>query len=487
MTRGVPEEIELKLELSAETADDLEACGLLPGEPVVIRQEARYFDTPERDLAAVGLSLRIRRNGEALVQTVKARKAAAGLFVRSEWEFPVADHTPVLDESTPIRALIGKRADRIGPLFTIENERRLWNMGGIEVALDRGCARADGPQGGREDQFCEVELEAKGCHVAQLFALARRIDGVAPVQLGVVSKGERGYRLLEPRHGAERAAPLRLSERMRSGEALQAIVTACLAHYRLNVPRVLEREDAAALHQARVALRRLRSALAVFEPLAHDPVSRRLDADLRWLAHELAPARDLDVLAARCGEGPLQTRLRAARGDFYRQAREAMTSHRARTLMLDLAEWLAAGDWLTTPATKAARRQPARDFAEDALDHLRRKVKRSGRDLATRDDEARHRVRKAAKKLRYAAEFFAALFDEGKARRRHERFVAALESLQDRLGTLNDLATTRALLETLDLAHTPEAAPLLDAGTKARQLEKAVEAYEAFVDARRFW
>src|SRR3546814_13355088 len=90
--------------------------------------------------------------------------------------------------------------------------------------------------------------------------------------------------------------------------------------------------------------------------------------------------------------------------------------------MLDLAEWAASGDWQGAPDTMTAPDQPARDFAISALDRFRRKVKRDGRDLAHIEEEARHEVRKDAKKLRYASEFFTSLFDRKRARRRHKKF-----------------------------------------------------------------
>jgi inorganic triphosphatase YgiF len=76
-----------------------------------------------------------------------------------------------------------------------------------------------------------------------------------------------------------------------------------------------------------------------------------------------------------------------------------------------LSEWLALGEWLTDPSSADVREQPVRDFAVSALDRLYRKVRKGGRDLTGKSDAARHEVRKDAKKLRYAAEFFASLFE----------------------------------------------------------------------------
>lgn len=477
------EEIELKLELAPEAADALEASGVLPGDPEIVIQHAIYFDTPDHDLAGAGLSLRIRRNGDRRVQTIKVGGgAAAGLFVRSEWEQDAQDDSPVLDDKTPIPALIGDKAAAIVPLFTVENERRLWHGDGIEIALDRGRVVA----GARETPVHEVELEQNGGDPAALFALARRIDAVAPVHLGVLSKSARGYRLLGPAVAAAKAGPVKLTDKMTAADAFQEIVHSGLRQFRLNVPIVIEQRDAGALHQARVALRRLRSALTIHKPML-DVGVEHLGGELRWLAGELGKARDIDVLIERAGNGLLRKRLLPARAEAYDDAVAALQSDRARGLMIDLVEWVSIGDWHSGSDGRDARDLPAREFAVRVLERFRRKVKKGGRDLEELDDEARHEVRKAAKKLRYAVDFYAGLFVRKRERRRHKRFTAALEALQDQLGALNDLATAPHVLAGLGLADDPQARILLEAQDKADLLEAADDAHGTLVDAKCFW
>lgn len=484
MTAGEVEEVELKLELSAEAADAVEAAGLFASELDIVRQHAIYFDTPDHALAKAGLSLRIRRNGDKRVQTIKVDGgAAAGVFVRPEWEREVEDDRLILDDTTPIPTLLGNKVAEIVPLFTVENERRIWNPDGIEVALDRGRIIA----GERETPVREIELEQKGGDVAALFALARRIDAVAPVDLGVLSKAQRGYRLLGPALAATKAGPIALSATITAGEAFQAIARACVRHFRLNEPLILDHQDPVALHQARVALRRLRSALSIHKAMLADGRFAALGAELRWLAGALGEARDLDVLVERAGDGPLRERLGQARNHAYAKAAAALRSDRARALMIDLAEWIAIGQLRSRTDGQDTRDLPAREFAAKALDRFRRKVKKGGRDLEELDDDARHEVRKAAKKLRYAAEFFAALYERKRERQRHKRFVSALETLQDQLGALNDLATAPEVLGRLGLADDPQATALLGAADKTDLLAAAAEAHDALVDAKRFW
>ena len=483
MTAVPSDEAELKLELTPEGADRLQGSDLFTGEPEAVSQHAIYFDTSGHDLLEAGLSLRIRRNGRDRVQTIKADGPAAGMFIRPEWERPVSGDEPVIDHETPIPALLGDEAPPVSPVFTVENERRLWLNEGIEITLDRGKVVA----GERNASFCEIELELKQGEAAGLFALARRIDALVPVRIGVSSKAERGYRLIGPAPSAVKASRLKLERGLTAAEAFQQIAASCLRHFRLNEPLVLDHRDEAALHQARVAIRRLRSALTLYKAMFPDDERRRFNDELRWLAAELGKARDLDVLAGQAEGGAFLDRILAARDDAYVEAVAALNSQRARTLMLDLAEWTAIGAWLAREDNRETRETPARDFAAKALDRFRRKVKKGGRRMEKLDDHARHEVRKTAKKLRYATDFFGTLFPEKRERRRRKHFVDALEDLQDRMGALNDLVGAPQLLHDLGLAEAPEAVGIADRERKGELLEAAAEAYGAFADAKRFW
>lgn len=477
-------EMELKLELTPAGMDSLGASDLLPAAGLLaVTQRAIYFDTPTQALLHGGLSLRIRREGDRRVQTVKALGTTAGLFVRPEWEFEVADDQPFLDHATPVTALVGDDIEAIAPAFTVENERRQWTSEGIEVSLDEGQVIA----GDRETSFVEIELEHKSGDPAAIFALARKIDAITPVQLGVMSKAERGYRLLGPALVATKAHRVALTESMTAAGALQAIGFACLRQYRLNVPLVLDHRDAEALHQARVAIRRLRSALTIHKSVFTDRTLPTLNAGLRWLAAELGKARDIDVLLKRTEQDHVRAHLLEARTAAYDAVATALQSGRTRSLMIDLVEWLSMGEWLRDGVNEEARTMPVLGFAAKTLRKLRRKVKRQGRDLETLDDASRHELRKSAKKLRYATEFFAALYDRKQGRRRHNRFLVALEGLQDSLGDLNDLSAASETLRRLGITSPGAEGQTTDPKVKAALLKQAAEHHDTLVDAKRFW
>jgi len=482
-------ELELKLDIAPADVDRLAAAEILPGAPTIIEQHMVYFDTPDHALAARGLSLRVRSANGLLVQTVKAGGAGAGLFNRQEWEQPVSAQTPVLDDGSPVRLALGTDCNHLSPVFTIANRRRQWQLNTgdacIEVALDCGQIAATD----RECHHAEVELELLAGDPAALFALALRLDAVVPLRPAVLAKAQRGYRLLGPAAHAVRAEPLVLPADATAGMALQAIVQACLRQYRLNEALLLAAPQLPpspeALHQARVALRRLRSALAMFMPLiASDPPPL---AELRWLAAVLGEVRDFDALLAKLPDGPLHHSVQAARTAAMQRAVAALQSARVRHLLLDIAQWLALGRWHQDAAGQAARDAPAAQHAAEMLARLRRKVKRRSAALDAGDDEARHELRKAAKKLRYAAEFLGSLFAAPRQRKRHQHFVAALEALQDELGALNDLVTARHLLGVMGIAHAPAARDLLSTPRQHKLLEQARNAHAALLAAKPFW
>lgn len=465
---GMGAEVELKLELSVAAAALLGDSDLLGGAGKARRLVSTYFDTPGLRLREQGLVLRVRRDGRRLVQTVKRRDgAAAGLFAREEWEFPVPGPAPVVDERTPLPAALADHAGALRPLFVLEVERtgKLVAEGAsrIELALDSGRARALD----RTTAFHELELELRSGDPRDLFALARRIDRVAPLRIGVLSKSDRGFRLVGPLGGAIKADKPALSRRSTPVEACAAIVADCLRHYRLNEALLLADRSGEALHQARVALRRLRSAHAVFAPLLRDPQSARLALAVRRLSRVLGAARDLDVVWT-AGDDAVRELLAVRRERAWKAVGSAIGSAAVRHLFIDLVEWAQFGDWRLAPGTEELRQMPLRRFAAAALDRRLRQVRRHGHHLPDLPDEARHALRKDAKKLRYAAEFFGSLYAAGSAKKRRRRFLAALEPLQDHLGRLNDQAVEQALLGAAARDHAAEHARLLAAASHAR-------------------
>ncbi|MBW8295725.1 CHAD domain-containing protein [Sphingopyxis sp.] len=482
------DEIELKLELSPDDAARIVASELFGESAKVAQQVSTYFDTDERAVAKAGYSLRIRRSDGTGIQTIKADGASsAGLFARTEWERPVDDDVPILDYATPLPTVLGDSVGNVVAQFEVRVERSKWlvqeDETQIEVVLDRGEVIS----GDRSEPICEIELELKLGDPAALFGFARKIDAVAPVRLGVITKSERGYRLIDVERKSVKAGPLALAADISTADAFKRIVQSCIRQFRLNEELLLAGRDPNALHQARVAIRRMRSAFSIFKPMIGDDGTGLRD-ELKWLASVPGEARDLDVLLDRVAPGPLHDRILAARAAAYDQVCEILASHRARVVMLNVAHWIVQGRWTDEARGEANGNHLARTFAANSLARFRRRIKRRGQNLADIDDAARHEVRKDAKKLRYASEFFASLFGGKREQRRYQHFITALGELQDRLGALNDLATAPELLDRLGLSDKAGAEALLsNASGKKKLLQHAEDAYEELFDTKKFW
>jgi inorganic triphosphatase YgiF len=471
-------EIELKLDLSPRDAEKVAQWPLLQGlDSDTAALLATYFDTPDHRLAEEGVSLRIRRSGRRRIQTIKANgRGGAGLFARDEWEMPVSAIVPVLDEDTPVVGVLGSAVADLAPVFEVEVQRRTWIVqqdgATIELVLDRGVVRARG----REQAICEIELELKAGPAAALFALARRIDTDIAVRPGVLSKSERGYRLTDVLPSAYKAERVKIDPHADIGTAFRQIAALCLRHYRLNEALLLDGYSVEALHQARVAIRRLRTAFSLFGPVLRKEDVAAFQGELRWLAGIMGEARDLDMLAAKALDAGQGDRLNAAHAVAQELVSNWLASARVRALLIDLVEWLANDAGLGPAAA-----QPIAPFAKARLGKLRKRIAKRGEHFKKLTDDARHSVRKDAKKLRYASEYFSTVFEGKKVRRRRKMFVARLETMQDVLGSLNDLVTMPVTMARHGLKLE------MDEADKSSLLSSAAQAHDAFVDARRFW
>ena len=438
-------ELELKLEIDPMHSDRLRSLPMLVGPAQVERLTSVYFDTPKARLQRSGWIMRVRRQGDTWVQTIKKAAQAAGLFDREEWEFELNGPEPELRAfaSPPLKRLITPRQFRhIGPVFRSDVERTSWSLEtkgtAIKISLDQGEISA----GSISAPICELELELEEGDAEALLATAKRIARRIPAKLAVQSKSERGRHLAKgKRDTAAKATSIALPADATIQDAFTAIVTACLRHFRLNEPLLIRDRDAEALHQLRVAVRRLRTALWLFKPATTGPQHKSLNSELTALIRELGAARNIDVILATMGQGdPARIQLEKDRRDLYAKINRKLDSRKFRLFILDILAWTHAGEWRC--GKKAAK--PLMPFAMKRLDRLWNSIKAGASELPQLPVEERHHLRIDAKKIRYALEFLSEpLKGCGKSQ---EKFVNAAEGVQDALGLLNDLATRQEVL-----------------------------------------
>lgn len=516
------EEIELKLRASPEALDRLLRHPAITarqrGRGASRRLDNRYFDTADGHLAGKRYALRVRRIGRKHWLTLKGpADPKRSPLARGEWEVPLPDDRPRIDllpADGPLAGLGPILPEELLPVHGSEIRRRARHLdwreedgttAEIEAAFDDGRLIA----GDRAAPVAELELELVAGPPLALYRLALLLHGIEPLRIETRSKTERARALGDDAPPPwQRAERLALRREHSVSAAFETILRHCYAQALGNIAAAEDGRDPEGVHQLRVALRRLRSALALFAPVLADEHRDWLGGEAKWLADALGSARDWDVflaelLAPVAAATPADPALAAladaarreqARG--YDRAREALAAPRATRLLLDLGAWIEEGGWrhgVAGPAAKALD-SPVRDFADTLLDRLYRKARKRGRGFAGLPAEERHRVRIALKKLRYAVEFFLALYPEKSGR----RFRKALADLQDRLGHLNDVTVARALLDRLapepdapETAETLRHAAGLVVGWHGRGLAdgepETRAAWAEFVAAKRFW
>jgi inorganic triphosphatase YgiF len=456
-------ETELKLLLAPQDLRrlrrDPRIKALQQGRAATRRVHSVYYDTPDHALLRAGLALRLRSDGGRWLQTLKTEgQSAAGLHLREEWEWPLPGEA--LDFGLLATTPQAKRfrAPRLraalGPIFATDFARTRVRLGFADGSLAELCLDSgEISSGKRTNAISEAEIELLTGSPARLFELALELVEHVPLRLGYASKAERGYAVARglPARPVKAAAPVLVAEGS-VGTAFSAIVQSCISHLQANESGFLAGRDPEYLHQLRVAMRRLRACFSLFKAVIPQPVFASLMNQLREQSRVLGEARDWDVFVHE-----MLRALHAQRGDeaevaaFERRcvrlrrvrvrAAQALVAAPAwQRLWLEFGRLLADGKWMQEQPALAL---PLADFSANLLQQRAATLKKRGKHLQELDAAARHRLRIAAKKLRYALEFFTALYPK----RRLRPYVESLAAMQDVLGGMNDAVTLLRLLE----------------------------------------
>lgn len=449
------------------------------------RLQARYFDTADLRLAADGMVLRLRKEGPRWVQTVKATGDNALHRLEHNVDLGTAGAAPQIDPLRHQGTPVGERLARLlghggeggegdaAPAPLVERQStdivrltrdvRVTGPGGavVEMALDVGkvVAFAGTPEQ-RESPVCELELELKSGDVRGLVSLARRWSQQHGLWFSTVSKAERGARLLAAKEtvDAVKAEAPRFATPHPDGRAVQqAVVASCLAQMLPNASEIAAgSSDEEQVHQLRIGIRRLRTALrelaaldassAHFQPAEWEPP---LVEAFRALGALRDREQVVKLAQPRLNEAGAPAFDPLAGDDTAANAPSPGDAVRAPAFQGVLVSLIAFTVVEHAESEEAAEAGPA--SADDArrllrkrLQHLHKQVLRDGERFESLDTEHQHRVRKRLKRLRYLAEFVAPLFD-AQDKDAAERYLKALRPAQDALGDFNDEAVAMAL------------------------------------------
>ncbi|PDT91322.1 inorganic triphosphatase [Bradyrhizobium sp. Y36] len=479
-------EIELKLLVDAHRIADFDAAPVIAANArnKGVRKHLRSvsYDTPERALRRNGLSLRVRQIGARFVQTVKTEVADDPLR-RGEWEASVPSLAPDLALAMPFipEKLRGAlQAHPLEAVFTADIHRhaRMIDLptGTVEVAFDQGQLTA----GDRSLPVSEIELELKSGSASTIYDVALLLAEQGAVKPSIRSKSARGFDLaadLPP--AARRPRKLRLDPSVTLDEAFATILRSCFLHLLQSLPAAEDGRDPEGVHQLRVSLRRLRSALDLMRSVGALSDLDALRSEAKWLAQALSAARDWDVfrletlpaVATACpavaGFDALGRAAAGRQSDAYRRAHHALDDRRCAVFLIGLGHWIETRGWRNDVAAEDLGQlaEPAVNFAQRILSEQHAKVLKRGRRFKSLTVEELHRVRLATKRLRYLGEFLLPLYEDRKSTRRFSRRLA---DLQEQLGAFNDMAVTASLLEGLDPEADSAIAAAAIAGWQAR-------------------
>lgn len=447
-------ETELKLSAVGVSARQLSAHAAVKRH-LLNRQGARrlgniYFDTPELSLQENLIGLRLRRDGDDWLQTVKtAGHAAGGLHHRGEWEMAVAGEALELArfDAKPLRKLFADPVlvQALAPVFRTDFERSTWELqftdgSVVELVLDQGEVKA----GRRTEAIAEVELELKQGESWHLFELARELASTLPLHILNDSKAARGYRLAghAPARSAQDAGPLRFAAKSSAEQVMISSLHHHLGHLQANEAVLLNApQDTESVRQMMLACDQLQSLLDLYASLLPKPATVGIRADLDWLRNELKRLHGWDAFIADTlgalshwlprhrGLAALQRRLGQHRHVQWQQLCDALQSQRYSLWLLDVGLLLQRRDW-RADAGKAVRKRldkSARRFLAQQIDRLQQRITdkvTQKRALSSRQQErlsARCGALLAALTLETAA--------NGEPRADNGRYMAALVSL----------------------------------------------------------
>jgi CHAD domain-containing protein len=411
-----------------------------------------YYDSADLRLARSGATLRYRTGEEdGPIWTVKLPIAGRDATQREEHTFEggpdempagAADLVTALARSEPLAAVAALQTRRHRWLLCLRSDMPLAELVDDEVAV------LDGER--VVSRFRELELESRGQDLDELLPIAALLRRAGAVIAEPVPKA---IRALGPRAAAASdVVPIAIDPAQPATRVIQAALADGFLRLTRHDPG-LRLGDPEALHQMRVAIRRLRSDLRTFGPMLDSAWASALRDELRWIGDLLGPVRDLDVQILRLGErapdleadlAPMIAGLKDRRERARQSLLQALRSDRYRSLLDRLVEAVHEPAVLAEGAG-ASSGQAVRPLLDAAWKRLKRQEETLS---AGADDADYHQVRIRAKRLRYAAEAVAPAM--GKESEATKQLASRAADLQDLLGSLQD---ARIAVEEIDRAR----------------------------------
>lgn len=458
-----------------------------------IHLQAKYYDTPNRLLAKNGMALRLRKENDLWVQTFKAAGQSHLHRVEEEVFLGKCEQEPELNlelykDNKAVTDLLtealGTEVEKLSLQFETDVHRTYHvfeaDNTAIEVCLDDGVVKTATTQ----SKICEVEFELKQGAVKTLIQFAQQWINRYELWLDVRSKAERGNLLALGKavSPAVHAKNLSLDKNISAEQALKKIVENCLGQFLPNMAAIADNvAEAEHIHQARVSLRRLRSALHHFSGWSDD-LNPAWEEQIAALFRKLGNTRDVDAIRTEI----LPMIVQHGSPELLLPISEeplkdlATLFKSAETVKLVLALLAFAYSEEDSQSTKGKFKKEI----EKSLDKLHYQVVSHAKDFNELEVTEQHKIRKKAKQLRYCIEFISSLYPSKNV----QQFLKKLQPVQNTLGLYNDLFIAEDLFNKA-IEHDPHFWFALG-WIKAKQpylQNQSAEALQKFNKVKTFW
>jgi len=448
-----------------------------------------YFDTADHRLRKAHAILRVRwsdaKDPVLCFKSVPPEQSEA--FHRREIESSSPEGLPDIalfgGETTKwLKRHLGTK--RLKAQFELKVQRQTLlvahGSAEIEISVDEGLVIS----GEKTAPLVELELELKNGKEAGLFDLAAHLVQEFPLALSFSTKSERGFRLI----GKESADPIAIPPLCFTAElSLDDVIAACLSHtlyqFTAQWDGLSNGKAPEAIHQMRVALRRLRTFLSVFAKAYPGQPFKDVRRQARDINSVLGKARNFEVLRDVLDEVfdaeklPLKKRkavmshIAEQQGLALAEARSLINSREAALFVLRLQHLIAVRGWAIE---EGGAKKPSGKFVSRALSRLHARVLKQGSSFSTLSMEELHALRLALKAMSNATNAFASMI---KPSDDAEAFQSASLKLQKGLGVVNDAGFALLFLNENSLDEA-----LIDkdeAGLMVENLSNTIEAKRA--------
>lgn len=485
-------EVELKFQLPESKKKTVQQY-LKKHKAKYIHLQAKYYDTPDRLLAKNGMALRLRKEDDQWVQTFKAAGQSHLHRVEEEIHLGACDQEPDLNlelyqdnkvVTDLINAVLGTQAEKLSLQFETDVQRTYHvfeaDNTAIEVCLDDGVVKTADTQ----SIICEVEFELKQGAVKTLIQFAQQWINRYALWLDVRSKAERGNLLAlgQAASPAVHAKALTLNKDITAEQALKKIIENCLGQFLPNMAAIADEvAEPEHIHQARVSLRRLRSALKHFSGWSSE-LNPVWEEQIAELFRKLGDTRDEDairteVLPVIQQHGSPELLLPVS-VQPSKELSTIFTSADTIKLLLDLLAFAYSEE------DSKNKKAGLKKHIKKSLDKLHHKVISNAEHFSELEVSEQHKIRKTAKQLRYCVEFISSLYPDKKV----QQYLKHLQPVQNTLGQYNDLFIAEGIFN--KVVENDSSFWFALGWVKAKQphlQKRSAKALQTFSQAETFW